>query len=136
MDKLKSLIYKIVSENKVQIEKSFSRRFNLALDNEDNKSITPTMLASLGDFSRLYKILNLKPGQILVSQISINQLELINIKDNLLIKTIVKDVFEQSGTANTIGFLFIIIFGYKGSKLAFITEKVLCIRGGFPRGNK
>ena len=92
------------------------------------------LLGNLIDLQKIYRILNLNIKNILLSRETIISHLPIRVSDPLTIRTFLKDVYEQQASSNPIGFVLLESIGCKNNDLAFYSERVLAVRGGFQRG--
>lgn len=139
MLKQKSLIGQIITDEQVTLEPSRIRwLYETSLIQPDKHSKEPSIrkvaLLALGDFDRVLLQVGAKPHSVLLSQEEVSLLKPIQLGDVLQIKTIIKDLYEQQASNHPMGFVHVRIEGHHNNLLAFEGERVLAIRGGFPRG--
>jgi acyl dehydratase len=90
--------------------------------------------AALGDFSQLLGLLELKPKQVLHSKEHVQVFVPVCAGDELTITTTLRDLYEQQVGGNPMGFVTIDVVGAaKKGDIRFEAQRVLAIRGGFPR---
>jgi acyl dehydratase len=94
--------------------------------------------AALGDFGQLLSLLELKPKQVLHSKEHVQVFVPVCAGDELTVTTTLRDLYEQQVGGNPMGFVTIDVVGTakKGGRDAdvrFEAQRVLAIRGGFPR---
>lgn len=133
----------------VTIEQGLVQRFVDALDLNEPTSIDPeaaraaglsglalphSAAASLGDFDRMITLLELKPKQVLHSKEHVQVFVPVCVGDELVVTTILRDLYEQQVGGNPMGFVTIDVTGItKKGEVRFEAQRVLAIRGGFPR---
>ena len=90
--------------------------------------------ASLGDFGYVLALLELKPKQVLHSKEYVAVFAPVCAGDDLTITTTLRDLYEQQVGGNPMGFVTIDVCGFaKKGEIRFEAQRVLAIRGGFPR---
>ncbi len=96
--------------------------------------LPPAAAASLGDFSQLLGLLELKPKQVLHSREHVQVFVPVCAGDELTITTTLRDLYEQQVGGNPMGFVTIDVVGaVKKGDVRFEAQRILAIRGGFPR---
>ena len=89
---------------------------------------------TLGDYQSVVDLLELKPKQVLHSKDTVSVYEPICVGNEMTVTTHVKDLYEQQVGGNPMGFAIIEVIGEgKRSARVFEAERVLAVRGGFPR---
>lgn len=137
----------------VTVEAGLVARFVDALDIDDPLSRDPAAAkaaglpglllphvgaGALGDYDSVVNLLELKPKQVLHSKESVSVYEPLCAGDEVRVTTQIKDLYEQQVGGNPMGFAIIEVVGTltggakKGNR-AFEAQRVLAIRGGFPR---
>ncbi len=90
--------------------------------------------ASLGDFAHVLQLLELKPKQVLHSKEYVSVFAPLCAGDELHVTTTLRDLYEQQVGGNPMGFVTIDVVGAtKKGEIRFEAQRVLAIRGGFPR---
>jgi hypothetical protein len=131
------------------VEAGLVSRFVDALEIEDPLSKDPSAAKSaglpglllphvaagtLGDYQSVIELLELKPKQVLHSKDTVTVYEPICVGNEMTVTTRVKDLYEQQVGGNPMGFAIIEVIGTgKRSARVFEAERVLAVRGGFPR---
>lgn len=92
------------------------------------------LIGNLIGLPKIYRALQLNINNILLSRESVISHLPVRVGDSLTIRTFLKDVYEQQASSNPIGFIILESIGEKASDLAFYSERVVAIRGGFHRG--
>jgi acyl dehydratase len=148
MIKLKALVGTVLSTETVEIERSMVSRFVDALGlqdplHHDEKSaksaglsglmLPEAAVGSLGDYDSVINAVDVKPKQVLHSQEKLAIFEPLCVGDTLKITTSIHNLFEQQSAGNPMGFVTVEVVGEKGRQVVFQTQRVLAIRGGFPR---
>ena len=149
--KVQQHIGKTTAETQVVIEYGMVQRFVTALGIEDPLSNDPAaakaaglsglMLplvaaGSLGDYQSVISLLELKPKQVLHSGETISVFEPLCVGDTLIITTRLREIYEQQVAGNPMGFATIDVIGAsadKKSRVQFEAQRVIAVRGGFPR---
>jgi len=147
--KQKAHIGKVTSKKTVTIEESMIRRYVEALGIEDPLStnhdaakssnlsglLLPHAAASnLGEYESVISLLELKPKQVLHSKQQISVYQPICSGDTLNVTTVLGDLYEQQVSGNPMGFAIINVIGTTPKDaVAFESQRVLAVRGGFPR---
>jgi hypothetical protein len=114
---------------------------NAFLFSKDEKSLDPYahmpvfLLGNLISLPKIYKALGLNINNILLSRESVISHLPIRAGDSLTIRTFLKDAYEQQASSSPIGFVILESIGEKASDLAFYSERVIAVRGGFSRGH-
>jgi hypothetical protein len=137
------------TQKTVVIEQGLVQRFVDALDLADPRSrdaeaaeaagLTGTVLphgaaASLGDFAHILGLLELKPKQVLHSKEFVQIFHPLCAGDDVVVTTTLRDLYEQQVGGNPMGFVTIDVVGAtKKGEVRFEAQRVLAIRGGFPR---
>jgi acyl dehydratase len=137
------------TQKTVVIEHGMVQRFVDALDLADPRSRDPgaaheaglsgvalphTAAASLGDFAHILGLLELKPKQVLHSKEFVQLFHPLCAGDELTVTTTLRDLYEQQVGGNPMGFVTIDVVGAtKKGEVRFEAQRVLAIRGGFPR---
>jgi hypothetical protein len=137
------------TQKTVVIEQGLVQRFVDALELGDPRSrepaaaqaagLTAVMLphgaaAALGDFAYLLGLLELKPKQVLHSKEFVQVFQPLCVGDELIVTTTLRDLYEQQVGGNPMGFVTIDVVGAtKKGDVRFEAQRVLAIRGGFPR---
>jgi hypothetical protein len=137
------------TQKTVVIEAGLVQRFVDALDLGDPHSKDPdaakaaglpgvllphNAAASLGDFASVLTLLELKPKQVLHSREYVSVFGPLCAGDELVITTTLRDLYEQQVSGNPMGFVTIDVVGVtKKGEVRFEAQRVLAIRGGFPR---
>ena len=150
MSKQKSLIGMQIDSCQKTIEASQLNRLNRSffqpnsfeLDQEQARhnnsepfSYLPTfLLGNLINLPSIYKTLGLNINNVLLSRESVTCHHPIEVGDSLIIKTFLKDAYEQQATSNPIGFVILTSIANLDSEIAFSCERVIAVRGGFQRG--
>ena len=145
----KEHIGKTTSVKKIVIENGTIDRFVDALSIEDpmvvneraakaaghtGRVLPPIGAGSLGDFESAITLLEVKPKQVLHSKDTVTVFEPLCVGDEITVSTTIKNVFEQQVGGNPMGFAEIEVLGTgKRKVIVFEAERVLAIRGGFPR---
>lgn len=90
---------------------------------------------SLGDFSPITDLLELKPKQVLHAQEHVSIFQPVCAGDELTITTTLRDVYEQQASGNPMGFVVIDVVGTgkKSDDVRFEAQRTLVVRGGLPR---
>lgn len=89
---------------------------------------------SLGDFQSIIDLLELKPKQVLHSQETFAIFDPLCVGDELTVTTTLRDLYEQQVGGNPMGFVTIDVVGAgRKGDVRFEAQRVLAIRGGFPR---
>jgi hypothetical protein len=80
-------------------------------------------------------LLELKPKQVLHSKEHVSVYAAICVGEELVVTTTLRDLYEQQVGGNPMGFVTIDVVGQskKGAEVRFEAQRVLAIRGGFPR---
>jgi acyl dehydratase len=136
------------TQKTVVIEQGLVQRFVDALELQDPLSKDPdaaraaglpglllpqSAAAALGDFSQLLGLLELKPKQVLHSREQVQVFVPVCVGDELTVTTTL-DLYEQQVGGNPMGFVTIDVVGAaKKGDIRFEAQRVLAIRGGFPR---
>lgn len=95
----------------------------------------PNFLAgSLINLPMIYSILGLNSHYALLSRESIICHLPLTIGDMIVVRTFLKDAYEQQASSNPIGFIILESVGRIKDDLAFYAERVIAVRGGFHRG--
>jgi acyl dehydratase len=91
--------------------------------------------ATLGDFQKIVDLLELKPKQVLHSREMVAVFQPVCVGDELSITTTLRELYEQQVGGNPMGFVTIDVVGTgkKDNQVRFEAQRVLAIRGGFPR---
>lgn len=148
--KQRAHIGKTIREKSLVIEAGLVERFVDALELTDPLSTDPeaaraaglsnVMLphvgaGSLGEYDAVMDVLELKPKQVLHSRETIAVHQPLCVGDELTVATTVRDLYEQQGGGgNPMGFVVIDVVGTtKKNLIAFEVQRVLAVRGGFPR---
>ncbi len=144
-------IGKTTAETQVVIEFGMVQRFVSALGIEDPLSKDPAaaksaglgglMLphvaaGSLGDYESVTSLLELKPKQVLHSGETISVFHPLCVGDELVVTTRIRELYEQQVAGNPMGFATIDVVGTsagKKPKVQFEAQRVIAVRGGFPR---
>jgi hypothetical protein len=94
-----------------------------------------TAVGSLGDFSSITELLELKPKQVLHAQEYLSLFHPVCVGDELTITTTLRDVYEQQASGNPMGFVVIDVVGTgkKSDDVRFEAQRTLVVRGGLPR---
>jgi acyl dehydratase len=133
----------------VVIEQGLIQRFVDALDLGDPLSKDPeaarmaglpglvlpqSAAGSLGDFAYFLTLLELRPKQVLHSKELVQVFMPVCAGDELTITSTLRDLYEQQVGGNPMGFVTIDVTGTaKKGDVRFEAQRVLAIRGGFPR---
>lgn len=89
---------------------------------------------SLGDVQSAIELLELKPKQVLHSKESIVVFHPLCVGDTLRLTTVIRDLYEQQVSGNPMGFVTIECIGTNpAEQVVFESQRVLAVRGGFPR---
>lgn len=97
-------------------------------------ALPPSAAASLGDFDKMITLLELKPKQVLHSKEHVQVFTPVCVGDELEVTTILRDLYEQQVGGNPMGFVTIDVVGTaKKGDVRFEAQRILAIRGGFPR---
>lgn len=148
--KQRAHIGKTIREKDIVIEAGLVERFVDALEITDPLATDPAaakeaglnnvMLphvgaGSLGDYDGVMEVLELKPKQVLHSRETIAVHQPLCVGDEITVTTTVRDLYEQQGGGgNPMGFVVIDVVGTtKKNLIAFEVQRVLAVRGGFPR---
>jgi acyl dehydratase len=148
--KQKAHIGTTIADKTVLIEQGLVERFVDALDIDDPRSsdpaaakaaglpglMLPTVAAgSLGDHEQVVDLLELKPKQVLHSRENILLHQPVCVGEELQVTTTIQDLYEQQGGGgNPMGFVAIEVVGVgKKGVVSFEVQRVLAVRGGFPR---
>ena len=146
--KQKAHIGKVASKRTVTIENGMVERFVKALDINDplstdaaaaKKAGLPGLMlpqagvSSLGEYHEVIALLELKPKQVLHSKETITIVEPICVGDDIDVTTTVGDLYEQQVGGNPMGFVTIEVVGKIKRAKKFEAQRVLAVRGGFPR---
>lgn len=137
------------TQKQVVIEQGLIQRFVDALDLGDPVSKDPeaaraaglpglllphSAAASLGDYATILTLLELKPKQVLHSKEHVQVFVPVCAGDELTVTTVLRDLYEQQVGGNPMGFVTIDVVGAaKKGDVRFEAQRVLAIRGGFPR---
>jgi hypothetical protein len=137
------------TQKSVVIEQGLVQRFVDALELQDPLSkdvdaaraaglsgllLPHSATASLGDFAQLLALLELKPKQVLHSREHVQVFQPVCVGDELNVTTTLRDLYEQQVGGNPMGFVTIDVVGAaKKGDVRFEAQRVLAIRGGFPR---
>jgi hypothetical protein len=137
------------TQKTVVIEQGLVQRFVDALELQDPLSkdadaaraaglpgllLPQSAVAALGDFSQLLGLLELKPKQVLHSREHVQVFVPVCVGDELTVTTTLRDLYEQQVGGNPMGFVTIDVVGTaKKGDVRFEAQRVLAIRGGFPR---
>lgn len=97
-------------------------------------SLPPFLFGSLSNLPHIYKTLELNINNLLLSRESVISHLPVKVGDSLVIRTFLKDAYEQQASSNPIGFIILESVGLLGTELAFYVERVVAVRGGFQRG--
>jgi len=91
--------------------------------------------ATLGDYQSVIDLLELKPKQVLHSKETVAVFVPMCVGDELVVSTTLRDIYEQQVGGNPMGFVTIEVVGSgkKSGDVRFEAQRVLAIRGGFPR---
>lgn len=147
--KQKAHIGTTTAQKTLVVEQGLVERFVDAVDIEDPLSRDPAAakaagltgvlmphiaVGALGDFDSAVELLELKPKQVLHSKETVTVFEPICAGDELTVTTVVRDLYEQQVGGNPMGFALIDVIGTgkKGAPV-FEAQRVLAVRGGFPR---
>lgn len=142
-----------VSREDVTIELGFVRRFIDALQIYDplstsketaqsaqlNHVLVPSVsLGSLGDYTAVSDLLELKPKQVLHSKEVVRVFKPVVVGDKLTVTTTISNIDEKLPNGNPVGFVTIDVVGAftdanQQADVAFEVQRVWAIRGGFPR---
>jgi hypothetical protein len=125
------------SQKTIVVEQGLVQRFVDALDVSDplSRQLLPhAAAATLGDYQSVIDLLELKPKQVLHSRELIAVFHPVCVGDQLTISTTLREVDERPVGGNPMGFVTIDVVGVspKG-EVWFEAQRVLAIRGGFPR---
>jgi len=146
--KQKAHIGKVASKRTVTIEAGMVERFVKALDINDplstdaaaaKKAGLPGLMlpqagvSSLGEYHEVISLLELKPKQVLHSKETITIVEPLCVGDDIDVTTTVGDLYEQQVGGNPMGFVTIEVVGKLKRAKKFEAQRVLAVRGGFPR---
>jgi hypothetical protein len=148
--KQRAHIGKTVADKNIVIEAGLVGRFVDALELADplstdeaaakaaglNNVMLPHVGAgSLGEYDAVMDLLELKPKQVLHSRETIAVHQPLCVGDEMVVTTTVRDLYEQQGGGgNPMGFVVIDVIGTtKKNLIAFEVQRVLAVRGGFPR---
>ena len=144
----KAHIGKTADKRSVVIENGMVERFVKALDIEDPLSTNPAAakkagfsglllphagVSSLGSYDEVIQLLELKPKQVLHSKEVVTVLEPLCVGDEVTVTTTVGDLYEQQVGGNPMGFVAIDVVGKSGRNVIFEAQRVIAVRGGFPR---
>lgn len=147
MIKQKAFIGKELDCKNITLEKSLVTQMYQALKNPNpyflhddteidfskNTQVPLAFLGTLINLPKIYKALDLNIKNILLSRETITSHHFINIGDTLLLRSFLRDAYEQQASSTPIGFIILTTFAYKNTDFAFLNEKILAIRGGFNR---
>jgi hypothetical protein len=137
MFKQKVLIGKVVDTHQVVLNDELFERFVEAMGvRREAKASTHLWnfaLTSLGAHGKAYELLELKPKQILHSRESFEIIKAPHIGDELEIETTIKDLYEQQAGSAPMGFAVISVVGKHKNKIAFSSQRIVAVRGGFSR---
>jgi acyl dehydratase len=89
--------------------------------------------ATMGEFTKVVELLELKPKQVLHSKEYLQVFSPVCVGDELSISTTIRDLFEQQVSGNPMGFVTIDVVGTVKKDVRFEAQRILAIRGGFPR---
>lgn len=147
--KQKALVGTTTSTRNLVVEHGMVARFVDALDitdplSRDQKAASEAGLRglmlpfaaapSLGDYQTVIDLLELKPKQVLHSQETFAIFDPLCVGDELTVTTTLRDLYEQQVGGNPMGFVTIDVVGAgKKGDVRFEAQRVLAIRGGFPR---
>jgi len=147
--KQQSHIGKTVSTKTITIEEGMVSRFVDALELADPLSqdhdaaqaaglkglVLPHFAAgSLGDYDAAIELLELRPKQVLHSRETVAVFEPLVVGEVLEVNTVIRELFEQQAGGNPMGFVAIDVIGRDMKhNLMFEAQRLLAIRGGFPR---
>ena len=147
--KQKAHIGKVTSRKSIRIEESMIHRYVDALGIEDELStkleaakeanlpgllMPHTAIANLGEYESVISLLELKPKQVLHSKQHVSVFHPICSGDTLTVTTTLRDLYEQQVGGNPMGFAIINVIGTTPKDaVAFESQRVLAVRGGFPR---
>lgn len=147
--KQKALVGTTTSTKAIMVETGMVQRFVDALDITDPLSREPdaareaglrgpmlpfAAAPSLGDYQSVIDLLELKPKQVLHSQETFAIFDPLCVGDELTVTTTLRDLYEQQVGGNPMGFVTIDVVGTgKKGDVRFEAQRVLAIRGGFPR---
>jgi hypothetical protein len=147
--KQKEHIGKVTSQKTVTIEESIIQQFVDALGIEDPLSTDPAAAkaanlsglllphaaaSNLGEYDSVISLLELKPKQVLHSKQRISVFRPICSGDTLNVTTVLGDLYEQQVSGNPMGFAIINVIGTTPKDaVAFESQRVVAVRGGFPR---
>ncbi|MCC7112584.1 MAG: MaoC family dehydratase N-terminal domain-containing protein [Deltaproteobacteria bacterium] len=97
--------------------------------------LPPSAAGSLGDYTTLTDLLELKPKQVLHAQEHVSLFSPVCAGDELTITTTLRDVYEQHASGNPMGFVVIDVVGTgkKSDDVRFEAQRTLVVRGGLPR---
>lgn len=138
------------TQKTVVIERGLVQRFVDALEVVDALSLDekaakdaglpglmlpPTAAAALGDYQSLIELLELKPKQVLHAQEHVQVFTPLCVGDELIVTTVLRDVYEQQASGNPMGFVVIDVVGSgkKADDVRFEAQRTLAVRGGLPR---
>lgn len=104
-------------------------------ENSSHLSCVPSFwLGNLMSLSRVYKALELNINNVLHSRETIMHYKDLKPGERVLVKTFLKDAYEQQASNNPIGFIILESVGLRNNDLVFYSERVIAVRGGFQRG--
>ena len=104
-------------------------------ENLSQPSVAPSFwLGNLMNLSKVYKALELNINNVLHSRETIMHHKALNPGERILVRTFLKDAYEQQASNNPIGFILLESVGLQNNDLVFYSERVVAVRGGFQRG--
>lgn len=137
------------TQKTIVVEQGLVQRFVDALDANDPLSrdgdaahkaglsgvlLPPAAAATLGDFPHFIELLELKPKQVLHSKEYVACFTPLCAGDEVVVTTTLRDLYEQQVGGNPMGFVTLDVVGTtKKGDVRFEAQRVLAIRGGFPR---
>lgn len=136
---MRSFIGKTVHKGLFHIEKSRLEHFKKAivLQNgvHDPNHIPAAYLLALSKMEAVFEVLNVENRQILQSRDKITHFTPMNPNKCIRVTTKIKDLFEQQGNTNPLGFIVLELKGTQGKDTIFEGERIIVLRGGFMRSN-
>lgn len=136
MLKQKALIGTLIDSTNLTVQEDLVDRFRSALfeRNEGTKHCLPVQaLPTFGAHDKAYKILGVKPKNVLHSRDILSLIQTPSVGDEIEILTFISDLYEQHASETPMGFAVIETVGRKKSNFLFACSRTIAIRGGFPR---
>lgn len=136
MLKQKAHIGTLVDSSKFLIHEDLAERYSAALYDRKEGELNTLPLQALPTFGahdKAYKLLGVKPKNVLHSREILTFIQTPKIGDEIEVLTFISDIYEQHASETPMGFVVIETVGRKKSNFLFSCSRTSAIRGGFPR---